>query len=176
MNTNATGDNIKALLEERGMSQRELAEMIGVTNVTMSRWINGQRQPTAYALLRISRVFGKSVEELMEGVDSEGRRTTMIRVNDKWVIDVDENANYMPKIDRKKTEPVKQKDGTTVERPVYGPPIGYYRNLEAALKGIIAKEFQTMVAAEDITLADAVKALGTIRDNITPHCLHLEEV
>lgn len=53
------------------MTQRELAERIGTHEDTLSRWINGQRQPSAYALLRISRVLGVSMEELMAGVDEK---------------------------------------------------------------------------------------------------------
>lgn len=175
MNTNAVGDNIKECLESRCMAQRELADHIGVTEATMSRWIRGQRQPTAYALLRMSKVFGVTMERLMTGVNEERKEGGfMILVNDKWVVDVDDTGNYMPKINKHKTEVVKLKDGTEKEKPVYGAPIGYYKNLEAALKGIIAKEFQEKVMKEDITLADAVKALEAIRTEITPH--HLEDV
>ena len=168
MNTRAVGDNIKNCLEERGMQQRELADMLGVTEVTISRWIHGARQPSAFALQRISRIFGATMESMMAGTTEKPKTGgIMIRVNNKWVIDLDEQSNYMPRIDRHETETVELKDGTTKEKPVYGPPIGYYRNLEGALKGIIAKEFQSKVMAEDITLADALKALETIRANIS---------
>lgn len=45
--------------------------MIGVTHATMSRWINGVRQPTAYGLYRLARLFHCSMEELMEGVEDD---------------------------------------------------------------------------------------------------------
>ena len=71
MNRYAIGNNIYRLLKQRHMTQRELAKRIGTHEDTLSRWINGQRQPSAFALLRISRVLGVSMEELMAGVDEK---------------------------------------------------------------------------------------------------------
>lgn len=177
MNTSAVGENIRSCLEAHGIAQRELAETIGVTEATMSRWLNGERQPSAYALLKISKVFGTTMESLMAGVTNEQKTGgIMIRVNNKWVIEIDENANYMPRVDKHTTETVKLKDGTETTRPAFGTPIGYYRNLETALKGIVAKEFQEKVMTEEITLVDAIKALEKIRAGITQQELHLDEV
>ena len=72
MNKYAIGENIYRLLKQKRMTQRELAKRIGTHEDTLSRWMTGQRQPSAYALLRISRVLGVSMEELMAGVD-DGR-------------------------------------------------------------------------------------------------------
>ncbi len=69
MNLYAIGRNIKAKMDTVGMKQCFLADNIGVTEVTMSRWLSGKRQPGSYALYRISKVFGCSMDELMEGID-----------------------------------------------------------------------------------------------------------
>lgn len=69
MNINAVGNNIRNRLDENCMSQRQLAQAIGVTDVTMNRWVTGWRQPTAYGLYRISKVFGCTMEDLMEGIE-----------------------------------------------------------------------------------------------------------
>ncbi len=173
MNTKATGKNICRLLEERNMTQAALASRIGVTRAAMCRWCNGQRQPTPYSMLRMSVVLGVTMEALMDGT-IEGRSGEMIRVNEKWIIDVDENRNYMPRVDKHCTETVKTKDGRSVERPAYGPIIGYYNNLSSALKGIVAKEFQDTVMAGEITLQDAIKALDNIQARVILE--RLEEV
>ena len=68
MNRYAIGENIYRILKERHMTQHELAARIGVHDPTLSKWMTGQRQPSAYALLRISRVLGVTMEMLMEGV------------------------------------------------------------------------------------------------------------
>ena len=40
-------DRVKKLLDARGISQRELAEEVGITEVTMSRYITAERVPSA---------------------------------------------------------------------------------------------------------------------------------
>ena len=72
MNIHATGDNIKHLCKRKGLTLGILADRIGVSDCTMSNWVNGHRQVTAYGLLRISKVLGVTMEELMEGVE-DGR-------------------------------------------------------------------------------------------------------
>ena len=69
MNRYAISDNIARLLKQEHMTQHELAARIGVHDPTLSKWMTGQRQPSAYALLRISRVLGVTVEMLMEGIE-----------------------------------------------------------------------------------------------------------
>lgn len=71
MNRYAIGNNISALLKQKKMTQHELAARIQSHDDTVSRWMTGQRQPSAYALLRISRELGVTMEELMEGIDNE---------------------------------------------------------------------------------------------------------
>lgn len=43
--SNDLGKRISDLLKQNGLSQKELAEKIGVTNASMSRYINGERIP-----------------------------------------------------------------------------------------------------------------------------------
>ena len=69
MNRYAIGDNISRHLARKRWTQRRLAEEIGLTEVTISRYMNGARQPTAYALLRMSRVLGCTMDDLVQGLD-----------------------------------------------------------------------------------------------------------
>lgn len=69
MNRYAISGNILKLLKDKHMTQHELAARIGVHDPTLSKWMTGQRQPSAYALLRISRVLDVTVEKLMEGIE-----------------------------------------------------------------------------------------------------------
>ena len=64
MDTTAIERKLTALMEERGITRWELAEAIGVTNVTLSRWLNGQRQITVYALKRCAQYFGVTMDEI----------------------------------------------------------------------------------------------------------------
>ena len=61
-------NKIKELLEEKGISQRELAEMVGITEVSMSRYINGERTPKAPIAMKIARVLDVNIEDLFPGI------------------------------------------------------------------------------------------------------------
>ena len=69
MNIHAIGDNIRLYCRMKNTPLHALADDIGVSWVTMSKWINGRRQITAYGLYRASKVLGVSMERLMEGIE-----------------------------------------------------------------------------------------------------------
>ena len=71
MNVYAVGKNIKLYCRMQNMTLHTLADDIGVSWVTMSKWINGHRQITAYGLYRVSKVLGIPMEKLMEGIEDE---------------------------------------------------------------------------------------------------------
>src|SRR5579864_3728904 len=45
-------------------SQQELADQLGTTPVTVSRWENGVSAPSPYFRLKLEKLFGKSLEML----------------------------------------------------------------------------------------------------------------
>ena len=47
-----------ALLKERGMSQKELAEVAGLTNASVCRYVNGKRESRMAAIAALSRTLG----------------------------------------------------------------------------------------------------------------------
>ena len=69
MNKEAVGNNIRRRLRINGITQKELTKELHVTEATVSRWVTGERQPSVYALYRMARFLGATMEELMEGVD-----------------------------------------------------------------------------------------------------------
>lgn len=54
-----------------GISQKELANLVGVTDTTMSRYINGTREPKIEILSNISSVLQISIDELVGQQRSE---------------------------------------------------------------------------------------------------------
>lgn len=56
------GKNIRHLRESRGISQKHLAEKMGVRANTMSGYESGNREPDASTLLKISEFFNVSVD------------------------------------------------------------------------------------------------------------------
>lgn len=54
------------LLYEHEMTQRELAEKLGVTEVSVSRWMHGDRVPGATHVLEMARIFNVKFEDLAQ--------------------------------------------------------------------------------------------------------------
>lgn len=53
------------LMEEKDMTQCELANLIGTTNVTISRYISGDRSPRIEIIVKIAEVFNVSIDYLL---------------------------------------------------------------------------------------------------------------
>lgn len=67
MNTYVTGATIKALRENKNMTQAELAQKIGVSSKAISRWETGKGLPDISLLQPLALALGISVIELMNG-------------------------------------------------------------------------------------------------------------
>ena len=53
----------------KAISQADLANEVGISTVTLSRYLNGRATPTGYMLFRLSQALGCSMSELSPGVD-----------------------------------------------------------------------------------------------------------
>lgn len=62
---NTMADKIKALLEERNMSQKELAAETKVTEAAISNYISGEREPRGAILLNIAKALGATTDFLL---------------------------------------------------------------------------------------------------------------
>jgi len=71
MTNNSLGSRISNLLQKNGLTQRELAELVGVTEVSMSRYINGDRTPKAPIIANIALALHTTSDYLLgqEGDD-----------------------------------------------------------------------------------------------------------
>lgn len=58
---------IKKYRDTLGLSQEELAERVFVTRQSVSNWENGKTYPDLQSLLRLSNLFGLSLDELIKG-------------------------------------------------------------------------------------------------------------
>ena len=64
------GTRISDLLDQQGLSQRELADKVGITQVSMSRYISGARTPKAPDLANIAKVLHTTSEALL-GIETD---------------------------------------------------------------------------------------------------------
>ena len=60
------GSRIRKYREERGLSQKQLAEMIGVKNNRVSNWEQGLNRPDADILAALCRALQVSPSELLD--------------------------------------------------------------------------------------------------------------
>ncbi len=67
MNTYVTGNTIKQLREGRKLTQAQLAERIGVSSKTVSKWETAKGLPDISLLQPLAQALGISVIELMNG-------------------------------------------------------------------------------------------------------------
>ena len=67
MNTYVTGTTIKELREAKHLTQAELAEKIGVSSKTVSKWETGKGFPDITLLQPLAQALGISLIELMNG-------------------------------------------------------------------------------------------------------------
>lgn len=58
------------LMEEKDMTQVQLANLIGTTNVTISRYISGERNPRIEIVTKIAEVFNVSTDYLLGLTDN----------------------------------------------------------------------------------------------------------
>ncbi len=74
---NGTGQRIKALRVEKKMSQKELAELLGVSPSTIGMYEQGRRNPDGNKIVKLCEVFSVSSDSLL-GVSELPKDTTDI--------------------------------------------------------------------------------------------------
>lgn len=67
------GDRISLLLDEKGMTQHELARQLKVADNTVSRWILGKGEPRCDLLCAIAGILGSSTDYLLGRCGPLGR-------------------------------------------------------------------------------------------------------
>lgn len=67
MDIEKIGCFIAKLRKEKGLTQSQLGERLGVTNKTISRWETGSYMPSVDMLLQMSEEFGVSINEILNG-------------------------------------------------------------------------------------------------------------
>ena len=60
-------EQIRAYRSSLGLSQKELAEALYVTRQTVSNWETGKSYPDIQSLLRLSALYGVSLDQLIKG-------------------------------------------------------------------------------------------------------------
>lgn len=88
--------NIKELRQEKGLTQAELANKIGVTQGAVYFWEKGINEPTAGYLIKMARVFSVSVDELLSFErDKEQDHSKRAEMNKRFIKLSEEQQNLL---------------------------------------------------------------------------------
>ena len=66
MNNIEFGEKLYKLRKSAKLSQVELAEIFGITNKAISKWENGASEPSIFQLVKLSEIYGISLDELVK--------------------------------------------------------------------------------------------------------------
>lgn len=67
MNQQKIGQFLKELRKEKNLSQEQFAEMMGVSNRSVSRWENGINMPDLDLLIEIANYYEIELKEILDG-------------------------------------------------------------------------------------------------------------
>lgn len=65
------GEKIYHLRKEKGLSQSELGDLLGVSNKAVSKWETDEANPEISLLPKIARIFGITIDDLLENADDD---------------------------------------------------------------------------------------------------------
>lgn len=65
------GQRLKTLREAKRLTQRELGDMVGVSDSAVGQWENDRREPSVIILVKLAQIFGVSVDYLLGRKDNE---------------------------------------------------------------------------------------------------------
>ena len=65
------GETLKAHRTRCRMTQEFVAESLGVSRQTVSKWENGSADPSTTNLLALAKLYGVAAEELLRGIERE---------------------------------------------------------------------------------------------------------
>ena len=82
-------DLLYELRKEKGLTQSELAEKLGITNKAVSKWETGEAMPDTAQLLPLAEILGVSVDELLRGERKSAEGKAESEEHDELFIDDD---------------------------------------------------------------------------------------
>lgn len=64
------GDNLRDILKEQNMSRRELAQVLGLSEATISNYINKKQIPAMEVIVNMAYELSMSIDELIDFGDT----------------------------------------------------------------------------------------------------------
>ena len=96
MNVMEIGAKLKDARMRAGMTQEKVAEEIQVTRQTISNWENEKSFPDIVSVIRLSRLYGISLDQLLKGdeemMEHLEKTTNIVKSNQKLIIAIIANV------------------------------------------------------------------------------------
>ena len=70
------GERIKNQRSRAGLSQERVAELVGVSRQSVTKWESGQSAPSTENLFRLAEIFGTTVDMLLDIPDEKNSQST----------------------------------------------------------------------------------------------------
>ncbi|MDU5210191.1 MAG: helix-turn-helix transcriptional regulator [Clostridium sp.] len=90
------GEKIQILREELNLNQRELADLVGITEATLSRYENNKREPKGLILAKLAKTLNVSTDYLLD--DTLTKKISYGNHNElsqNEIIDIEKEAEKM---------------------------------------------------------------------------------
>lgn len=87
----ATGNRIKNLLSQCGLTVKDLCEVVGVSNQTVYRWINGKALPSIENMVQLSEIFKVGLDDILVRGGSVSYQVPAIYVRENMEYDEDDS-------------------------------------------------------------------------------------
>ena len=80
-------ENIKNLRKEKGLTQKELADLLHVTSQAVSRWEKGEVEPSVDTISNMAKIFEVTTDEIIDGPDKKPKPEVITEVQEKIVVE-----------------------------------------------------------------------------------------
>ena len=75
MNQEKIGQFIKKIRQDNKLTQKELADKLGVTYQAVSKWENGKNVPDISIIKEMSKMFNVDIDEILDGEKKDKKKS-----------------------------------------------------------------------------------------------------
>ena len=79
-------DNIKELRKQKGLTQKELADLLHVTSQAVSRWEMGNVEPSVDTIVNMAKIFEVTTDEIIGGPENKPKPEIITEVKEKIMV------------------------------------------------------------------------------------------
>lgn len=92
------GEHLKELRESANLKQKDLSEVLGIKQNSLSSYENGKRFPEMMTLLKIAKYFNVSIDSLVYEVDQDKER--VINKGKNLILELDKGTDVEKVIEK----------------------------------------------------------------------------